>query len=356
MERVKFVWASVKPLQVFVNGFRTINGHMTNIILDTNIIITYPKLLGLTIPDITFIVPIDVIIELNSRAQLRGKNYDDRVDLIEKGANQGTVSILNTDLPAFKKYHEAVKSVKIAGADIAIIATALTFLEKNEIAKIATLDREIITIAKEQGIEILPKEEIEELLLKFEKPIDKKAEFKEFLEVLFEALVGIFPFFYLIKILLKPLINLKKIEIPSIQGKILFFERKETASLVAGILIGAFLMLIAILIYFNLGSITETINIWGTILLILLCGIILFIFREKQRFSYGVFEFLVGAFSIILLFLSDDFDYQKIKFNLDFSIKLLAGMYIMVRGQDNIVRSLKDTKVGIKLKKYGIGI
>lgn len=81
---------------------------MTNIILDTNIIILYPKILGLQIPEIHFIVPIDVISELNSRATQKGKSFDDRVNLIEKSAADGTVSILNTDLPGFKRYFDLV--------------------------------------------------------------------------------------------------------------------------------------------------------------------------------------------------------------------------------------------------------
>lgn len=70
-----------------------------------------------------------------------------------------------------------------------------------------------------------------------------------------------------------------------------------------------------------------------------------------------MFEFLVGVVAIIALFSPNEFDFKAINFNLDFNIKLVGGLYIMVRGQDNIVKSQKDKKFGLWLKdKYGIGI
>ena len=42
---------------------------------------------------------------------------------------------------------------------------------------------------------------------------------------------------------------------------------------------------------------------------------------------------------------------------MDFSIKYLGGLYIMVRGQDNIVKGLAKTRTGEILKyKYKIGL
>ncbi len=69
-----------------------------------------------------------------------------------------------------------------------------------------------------------------------------------------------------------------------------------------------------------------------------------------------MFEFIIGVLAIIVIFSSNNFDFSKVTFNLDFNIKLLGGLYIMVRGQDNIVRAIKDTKYGLYLKdKFGIG-
>lgn len=168
---------------------------MTNIILDTNIIILYPKILGLQIPEIHFIVPIDVISELNSRATQKGKSFDDRVDLIEKSASEGTVSILNTDLPGFKRYFDLVNYNRIAGADYSLIAVALNFQERGEIVKIATLDKEVQNIAGKHNLEVLNKEEIENLISSFKEPTEKIPFSKKVLEILLTLLGDTFPLF-----------------------------------------------------------------------------------------------------------------------------------------------------------------
>lgn len=290
---------------------------MTKIILDTNIILRQPKVLGLQIPDTTFLVPLDVIEELNIRANNRGASFDRRIDLIEKASHQGTVSIINTDAPTFIKYRTLLNSNKISGADLAILAVAIEFKNKGESVKIATQDKEIWRLASSHNIDILSESDISNLLSGFKEPSTDKE---------------------------------------TVQKDIVNYERTEKSNLWKGIFIGAVATLIAVLIYNNLQRIISTINIWGTISVILLLGIGLFVFREKKKLSYGVFEFFVGVVAIIMLFQPDNFDFSKLNFNIDFNIKLLGGLYIMVRGQDNIVKALKDTKVGLILKdKYGIG-
>lgn len=326
---------------------------MTNILLDTSIIITYPKLLGLSIPDVTFLVPNNVVNELNSKAQLRRSNFDNLIDLIEKGAQQGTIVIVNTDLPVYGKFLNEIRSTRIGLTDTAIIAVGLVYKEKGKAVKIATFDIALYETAEKLGIKGLNIKEIQDLVNKFDSRKEKKSTAVIFLEVFLETFFGALPFIDIFKLVFKPLF--KRFEGRSIQGKITFFEKKETANLVVGIMIGALCMLLAVFVYFNLQHILDTINVWGTIVLVLFTGILLFVFREKEKFSYGVFEFLVGVFTIILLFNNDHFDFEKIKFTLDFNIRLLAGLYIMVRGQDNIVKSLKDKKIGLKLKNWGIG-
>lgn len=329
---------------------------MTKIVLDANIIISHPKLLGLSVKDIQFVVPLDVITELNERASLRGLSYDDRVELIEKGNLEGTISIINTDLPLYRKYHEDMKSYLATGTDISVIAVALTLKNKGEEVKVATSDKIVNKIANDNDLIVLTKSEIEKFIDSFKKPESKNTFLKILYDVLLEIAEQIFTATPIFGSILIPIFKrLRASEFPSIQGKIVFFERKETTNLIAGIVIGILITLLSALIYLRLDIIIGSINIWGTIALTLVLGIILFIVREKQRLAYGVFEFLVGVSSIILLFNSQKFNYSKIDFTADFYIKIAAGLYIMVRGQDNIVKAIKDSKLGYKLKKYGIG-
>ena len=202
--------------------------------------------------------------------------------------------------------------------DTDIISVALLYSEKGETVKIATLDQLIQKFALEKQIDVLGSQQVETLLDNFKMPENKDS---------------------------------------SIQSDIVSYEKKEKRTLWLGIIIGIAVAVVAFVIYQNAEKIFSTINVWGTIVLIILIGVSLFVFREKNRLSYGVFEFLVGVIAIILLFQPSKFNLSTIDFNLDFNVKLLGGLYIMVRGQDNIVKAIKDTKAGLFLRdKFGIGI
>ncbi|MBT2620842.1 hypothetical protein [Chryseobacterium sp. ISL-6] len=291
---------------------------MTNIIIDSNIIVRYPQILGLRIPNINFIIPLEVISELNIRSEKRGAAYDVRLDLIEKAIKEGTISIINSDGPTLAKYNRLLYNNRLSSVDIALLAGAIEFKNKNQQVKIATLDKIVIDIAEQYDIQVLSKNEILNFLSEFNDD------------------------------------GLKK---ESIEHLILNYENTETKTFLKGLSIGIITCLIGIILYNNIELIISKINIWGTIIMILLVGICLFIFREKQRLSYGFFEFFVGVGAIIILFIPNNFNYQKLQFTLDFNLKLLGGLYIMVRGQDNIIKAIKDTKIGIIIKdKFGIGI
>lgn len=290
---------------------------MKKIILDTSILIRFPKILGLEITGTKFIVPITVIDELVSMSTRNGNSNERIVDLIERATAQGNVDVINTDLPGIRKYFDTVKTPRLSSTDTYLLATALFLKEKGDITEIATLDRVVMAIASKNGINCIGTSHILELINSFVTPTSK---------------------------------------INTVQSEIVNYETKEKQTFWSGIAIGIVFTAVAILIYQNLSKILQSVNIWGTIILIILLGIGLFVYREKKRLSYGVFEFSVGVIAIIMLFKPIGFNYSEIDFNLDFNIKLLGGLYIMVRGQDNIVRSQKDKKIGLFLKdKFGIG-
>lgn len=326
---------------------------MVAIVLDTNIIFQNPKLLGLDIENVQFFIPYPVITELSDRLSGRGHAI---IDLIEKSSNEGKITILNTDLPSFLKHQTLINSKLLSLVDQSIIASALSLKEKGLVnVKVATLDKEIIRVAKQFNVGNISKEDLEVLISEFSETQAEQTNFKEIIVVLYQALRDIIPLFYFIELLIKPFKKIGKAKKTTIQTNIVTFERKQNISLLLGIFIGIGIATLAFVIYFNLATIIGALNIWGTITAILFCGIILFILRERQRLIYGVAEFLIGAISIIILFTAKDFEYDKMNFDIDFFLKLLAGLYIMVRGQDNIVKHQKNTKFGIWLMQYGIG-
>ena len=105
---------------------------MINIILDTNIILRYPKILGLNLTDITFLIPLDVIDELSARSKLRATLSDKIIKLIERSSQEGNVAIINTDLPSFRSAESLINFSTLSGTDKAIIATALTYIQRGE--------------------------------------------------------------------------------------------------------------------------------------------------------------------------------------------------------------------------------
>jgi rRNA maturation endonuclease Nob1 len=291
---------------------------MINIIFDTDIILRQPKVLGLKIPDTNFLVPLDVIDELNVRANLRGDAFDGRIDLVQRASDDGNITIINTDLPLYRQFREQYHATNLSRTDLAILALAVDFKVKNQEVKIASQDREIIRFANSNGIEVLGNNEVESLILNFSSQNNQSSK--------------------------------------SLKQEILSYERKERRALWVGTLIGAIVTAVAYLIFKSIDKIVTSINVWGTVIAILFLGVVLFVFRERQRLGYGVLEFLVGVIAIVVLFQPDKFVFAKVNFNFEFALKILAGLYIMVRGQDNIVKAIKDTKIGLLLKdKYKIG-
>lgn len=150
------------------------------------------------------------------------------------------------------------------------------------------------------------------------------------------------------------LVQDNKSESEDLRNKIVMLEYEDADWLVSRIFFGIIATLIGVSIYANVEMIFHTINVWGTIILMIFLGVALFIFREKQRLSYGVFEFLSGIAVIIFVFYPD-FTLPK-NYSADIFIKIIGGLYVMVRGQDNILKSLQGKKLGAWIKrKTGIG-
>ena len=82
---------------------------------------------------------------------------------------------------------------------------------------------------------------------------------------------------------------------------------------------------------------------WIVPIALLLAGLLFFWWRERDRFSYGLFEVMIGLLissqSIVTLPAPSELSTAK-------SIQLVGGLYVMVRGLDNIDRSVEDTRLG----------
>jgi len=105
---------------------------------------------------------------------------------------------------------------------------------------------------------------------------------------------------------------------------------------------------IAILVVLNHQLIFHTAPAWIAPIVILLVGLLFFWWREHGRLSYGLFEAMVGLLiaSQSIITLPAPYELSTAK-----SIQLVGGLYVMVRGLDNIDRSIDDTRLGVLWKR-----
>jgi len=100
---------------------------------------------------------------------------------------------------------------------------------------------------------------------------------------------------------------------------------------------------IAITIVRNHQLIFHTAPDWIVPIALLLAGLLFFWWRERDRLSYGLFEVMIGLLisSQSIVTLPAPYELSTAK-----SIQLVGGLYVMVRGLDNIDRSVDDTRFG----------
>lgn len=100
---------------------------------------------------------------------------------------------------------------------------------------------------------------------------------------------------------------------------------------------------VAILVVRNHQLIFHTAPDWMVPIGLLLAGLLFFWWRERDHLSYGLFEVMVGLLisSQSIVTLPAPYELSTAK-----SIQLVGGLYVMVRGFDNVDRSIEDTRLG----------
>lgn len=267
-----------------------------NYILDTNIIIRYPEILGKTFDGVKFYISEGVLEELNL------VNAQALRSVIENTDNKNFILQGKKEISRLGIQTKPGQTLRIPDFQILNYAKYITDLEGNS-SYLVTDDRIMRVNAEDNGIQSISLKELKEKL-----PNESQ------------------------------LISSAKHEVDEIKSS-------NNKRLILGFIFGVVVTLIGFFTYSKIELIVNTINVWGTILLIIVSGIALFIFREKQRLAYGIAELFAGLLAVILLFPSN-FEYSTIHFNLNFGLKILGSLYIMVRGQDNILKSISGTKLG----------
>lgn len=198
-------------------------------------------------------------------------------------------------------------SDRVSGIDLDLLNCANELLESGDDVAIASDDLQILKVARQYEIKTFNMKELETLF-------ERDVEINERIKKLVDSLLT-----------------------------------KQNKRLLFGIVVGVAASFSANFIWSNFGKIISTFTTWGTLVGILSLGICIYAVRGRYRLPYGVFEFFFG-FITALRVIWPHFNYSEFK-AIDF-LQIIAGLYIMVRGQDNIGRALKRTKFGAKWRKY----
>ncbi|RZK13635.1 MAG: hypothetical protein EOO43_17625 [Flavobacterium sp.] len=199
--------------------------------------------------------------------------------------------------------------------DVSLIALALFYKNRGDDPEIATYDRVIVAMCSHFEIKLIKDDEIQ-LLLELGKIEEKNT---------------------------------------GLNQKINEFETKEKGNLWLQVGYGLGSAILGGIISKNLDIIFKNLHIYGSIIVFLAFALALFYWREREKISYGMFEFSIGFIAIIMVLYPINFQINEY-INLDTDIKILGGLYIMVRGLDNMVKGMQGSKFGVYLsRRWKIG-
>jgi len=280
---------------------------MRHIILDSNVILQKPELLSKHIEGIKLIIP-DVVLSEIRNVTVHGNYSQNLLNLIYEAAKTDFIEVIEVfDARSFIDSKIDYKSIprKHSSSDLILVKFYEAYKKgifQNTI--LATDDKAFTVFLKLFNLDCITSDELSKIF--FSATTNEKL----------------------------------SQEIEELKNK---FQKRIIISFVAGIL----LTLAVVLAYFYIEYIVDTLNIWGTILILPILGVLFFYIRARWRLFYGLTEFLVGIFTALLIFLPS-FDFSSLSTKPFSFLQILGGLYIMVRGLDNIGKGLRATK----LEKY----
>ncbi|EJQ48358.1 hypothetical protein IEI_03889 [Bacillus wiedmannii] len=297
----------------------------THLVLDTNIIFRYPSILGTRLEDIKVSVPSTVLLELRN---LANKSEDWRMinNLLTNSIQNRIVSLipLKPEAPII----EGAGDISFAEWQILSIMKELT--DNGEESILVTEDKNLKKIAQLYGMSVIGLQELKEqvdhyhtLSNKIEEEVNLVGNQKETMSE-------------------KDSNEESKSSNIHIDKAVKKIEQKSRNKLLFNIL---FLLFFGISMFFVgkfYTAIISYINVWGTLILLIVLSALIFWVRCNLRFGYGGAEFFFGLFIAYKIFDINNFGNSYIQF--------FGALFIMIRGLDNVsvgiteTRYLRDTK------------
>ncbi|MGF6440114.1 PIN domain-containing protein [Paraburkholderia youngii] len=125
-------------------------------------------------------------------------------------------------------------------------------------------------------------------------------------------------------------------------GRYLRLSRQMFARTLLSIFGGVLVSIFLAMLFTQRARLFSTFPVWGTLTIFPITGIFFYWFRERYRLIYGAAETGVGLLTMYgATFVT--FDFASISY--EHPGQILGGLYIMVRGLDNLAKGLKGTRL-----------
>lgn len=270
-------------------------------LLDTSILVRRPRLLARPDAAERFLIPVAAIDQLSNRGN---GTYAGPLRRVLSAASDSGVELIDSP----KTLHllpPTSSALRLDAYDLAILGTLLA-LQSDATRKVClvTDDRSLLKAAAQTGLEAIPLDELQRLL----DQAQTKTEVPVNLEV--------------------------KQEVDE-------YEKSERLNFQRAVAIGAVAICIAVAVRYTYQHIfalfTSTPRLFVSMAAVS-SGAILYWFRQRYRTSYGMVETLVGAWISVNAFpLNSTLDIAA-------GLQVLGGLYVVVRGLDNVGNGLKGTR------------
>lgn len=273
---------------------------MKKIFLDSNILLSYPKVLSSKRDDADLIIPDVVLREVQAQRSIR---FEDINNLIQNSKAKGYVSIalippLPADTPGDTFWSMVDASV------IRYLITVQANADGNEIIFV-TDDSMTISEAKFAKITVWSARELIEF---YKTPGSTKD--------------------------------------PEIKKEAVQVENKLRWGILSNLLLAIIFLIALVLLARYYGDIVDRLKNVTLIIILVVFGFLLFEVREKRRQLYGFVEVGFGILAITIVFYPN-----LILNNWDKLFKIAAGLYVIVRGLDNLYKGSENRKLGPLLKR-----
>ncbi|MBN8676200.1 MAG: hypothetical protein J0L56_18860 [Chitinophagales bacterium] len=280
---------------------------MQYFILDTNIIIRDPGVLTRWSPNYKIIIPRFLFAELDKVSSKLGGAVGRLWEILEQAEYKDFVLVDEREVVVSEETFSKNEQQKLSYVDLQLLQLTSEIQKERKNVILVTNDRALRVISERFGL--------------------KTYDLFQFLNT-----ITVFK--------TTALEDLKKNE------KINQYQNRK---FIYGLISGIIITVLTILVKTNFQFLYQTLNIWGTLILVFISGIVFFLFRTNYRMFYGALEFLFGFYVSTRVFTEKGFDYDTI--GIVEIIQIVGGIYVMVRGLSNIDDGIKGTRLEPKWKK-----